>query len=166
MIRAMDAVVLPAIPEASPRAREQAAIMLASLKVVLTQEAHRFDEIFAGLRLEAALLEHLVDHASDGKGASYRTALAAGRRVAELDVPSQARMEELTLAMRSASDEILRSLSDETTADLPAAARTAVIDYARTQVLRWRVGNLDCGFENNPSALPSLGDVLVGEKSA
>jgi hypothetical protein len=163
LLRAMDDVVLPALPKDAQLAVEQAHLVRMHLNMMLAQADHAY-------RLQLAELAHftalLRDLEACGLAAELEAAasaqvveiLARAAPIAALEVPDSESLARLTREVREAADSLVQSVV-ATDSPLRKRASHIVLDYAARQITRERVAAKAAGFELDPGSLPDLKDV-------
>lgn len=145
--KAIEQVLLPALPAQEKLAREQAEIAVGHLRVLetqwpfVTQMAHR------ELQLAIGLAETVLAHLPVGSGANLQTALEKSRTADTADFAS---VEQATAAVGDAIEAILKSgitLDNEVSA--------AILSHARAQSKLERVWFAASGI-SDVTGLPSI----------
>jgi hypothetical protein len=163
LIRALQDVIIPAIPPEAQLAAEQAHLVRRHLSLMLDQADYHYRLQLAELAHFTALLRDLLaclPAARERRPESEpaRELLKRATPIAALDVPHAGELRLLITEVREAADSILGSALDAGEAPRRAAAHI-VLDYAERQIERERVAVKSAGFDLDAAALPELKDV-------
>jgi hypothetical protein len=166
MLRSTTEVIIPAIDPSTQLAVDQANILVGNLRILLDQHDKEFQFRMVELRDYKKLVEGLVGIAKGGQETEARRAeaeavLAKIAPTAALPIPSQADLSELAFAARTAADALTRAAFADGDSAFRKAAEGLVLDTGRKEILRERVWVRKANFESDPSALPSIEDVLA-----
>lgn len=158
MIRALEEVILPAIPADRKLALDQGSILLGDLRMLADQQARAWDFAMAELREHLALAEALTTHADGGPATS--AGAEASRRltadlnpVAALPCPTQAALTEMAARAKAAADALVEAAYEDGSPAFRASAAAAVMAQAERQIERERAWTRAAGFDPQAKAL-------------
>jgi uncharacterized protein YecE (DUF72 family) len=162
MERALREVVIPALPEGSYLAREQAHLVVAYIRLLSRQHPYALHYEMAELHEFAQLLRDLVKSAADGcdrTGAALDEAKRLLERIQPLlnvHVPFQQTVVE---AVRAA-DALVRAAEAGGSATRRDATMRLVLAQSAREIERARAWNAAAGLDREASRLPSLETIL------
>jgi hypothetical protein len=166
MLRAMQEVVIPAIPASEKLAQDQASIIIGNLKLMAEQHDKLYRYELVELREYAQLVSQLIEAA--GGGASTDAACDAARQELQKSagvrasfIPTQDELAALTRGMKQAADMILRAAYEDGEPQFRHAAAALVMKQSEKQITRERSWFRAAGFELEPEKLPPLDGVLA-----
>jgi hypothetical protein len=152
LVKALEQVILPALPANERLARDQAMLLIGHLHMIGQQWKH-------ALRFECATLDELIRLAAaladvqDGEwGGRLRAAIASAR---EADRSSVDALEAAYNELGHAVDAVIRS-----EAPLGPAAVDAILAYGERQAWRERTWFKAVGIDPDRAELPNIEDVL------
>ena len=155
MMKSIEQVVAPAIPQDEKLAQEQVRLIVGHLSMLKDQwkNAVRFEA--GSFRMICELAEALAPHVDDGQAADLRQALSkvAGTDIYDIDALNAGICE-----VGAAIDKVI--LGDEGRKPLPAAAWGVILDYGEKDALRSRVWFKGNGIDPDGSQLPPLEAVI------
>jgi len=155
MIKALEQVILPALPKRERLARDQAALVIGHLKLVSGQWK-------AALRFELVTLDDLIGLANNlagilqGEiGARLREAAVVAGKADRADVLA---VEAAFTALGKVVDAAIVGGPDA--APLPRAATDAILNYGARQAWRERIWFKGNGLDPDKAELPEIADAL------
>lgn len=164
--KALESVIVPAIPDDNPFAREQAALMLGHLKMISEQWdfAYLYERGSYSNMLELA--ERLHRAAEGGPstlaaGENARTLLAQSPEFMPLTVNG---VNGLTTALGKRVDDLIRAAYVDGSEVFRAAVFREVLSYNRLQATRERTWFKSNGLDPDSKDLGGLADMLLEEK--
>jgi hypothetical protein len=160
LIKALQEVVLPAIPARERLARDQASLVIGHLNMIAAQWK-------SALKFESQSLDGLLKlseklHAAGnvGMNADLRVRLGAEiDRTKQVDRSDGAALEEGVLRLGNLIDEVIRA--DDSMAPIPPELMTLVFEYGEIQAWRertWFQGNM---LDPGRAELPSIAEMLA-----
>jgi hypothetical protein len=163
LIRAMQDVVIPAIPSDAQLAVEQAHLVCHHLNLMLAQSDYNYRLQLAELSHFARMLRELI--ACLPKTGKLSPDIDAAEKlmrgadpIAGLRVPDGSELSAVTKQLRETADHILQAaLSAGGTPRQRASL--IVMDYAKRQIERERVAVKSAGFDLDAASLPDLKDL-------
>lgn len=155
MIKALEQVILPALPRRERLARDQANLVLGHLRLMSPQwkTAVRFEEVT--LDLIVGLAERFGEIFTGDQRALLEAAIASARAADRRDIKA---LEDAYTLVGNAIDAIIRGDADH--APLPQAAVDALLDYGAVQALRERAWFKGNGLDPHAAELPEISAVL------
>jgi len=154
LIKALSQVVLPAIDPGNALAREQAQLVIGHLQLIAVQ----WDKALPFEAQSLAALRELGQRlASAAEGGSATVQAAAQLREALA-------VREDGAALGSAIDSLIRAASADGAAGFRAQLDQAVLEHGALQAWRERVWFAGNGLDPDPSALPSIDEMLGGAR--
>jgi hypothetical protein len=165
MMRALQEVILPALPKDQQLAQDQAKILLGNLRIMATQQDRVFQYLLVELREYAGLLRKLSleatgGAATDAAAARARAALDRAEPITTLPIPSQTEVSDLLKSLKQAADELVHAAHEDGSGGFRQFLTAAVMQQSAAQILRERVWFSAAGFELDAGMLPSLDVVL------
>ncbi|HTT83793.1 MAG TPA: hypothetical protein VMF67_09960 [Rhizomicrobium sp.] len=162
MLRAMQEVVIPAIPAGERLALDQASIVVGNLKLMAEQQDKLYRYELVELREYAALVTELIDAAGGGASTeAARESLRNSAGVVTMPIPTQPELTGLTKAMKHAADTLLRAAYEDGSPEFRRAAAQLVMKQSASQITRERSWFRAAGFELEPESLPPLDELLA-----
>lgn len=153
-IKALEQVVLPALPPGERLAREQCEITMGHLRVLASQWRHAVPMARRELALSVGLVERLLPSIADPDAADFSRALEAARRI---DADDHDAIEAAGRHLGALLDQWLKSapgLFED------AGIQAVVKDHARLQSHHERIWFAAAGIAN-AGGLPSIADYLA-----
>ena len=164
LIKALSQVVLPAIDPGNALAREQAQLVIGHLQLIAVQ----WDKALPFEAQSLAALRELGQRlASAAEGGSETVQAAAQLREAlavREDGAALATVVRASAALGSAIDSLIRAASADGAAGFRAQLDQAVLEHGALQAWRERVWFAGNGLDPDPSALPSIDEMLGGAR--
>jgi hypothetical protein len=154
-IKAIEQVVIPALPPGERLAREQAMLVIGHLSMISAQWK-------LALRYEVASLDAMVrlaeglQQSEPSYQAELGTALTA---IADTDRSDFDAVEQAVKVIGKVIDTVIAG--DEGTRPLSPASLKALLDYADRQAFRHRTWSAGCGLDPDKADLPAIETVLV-----
>lgn len=163
VLRALEDVLIPAIPPEGKAAIEQARLCALSLRVIASQHDKAYPLAIAEVQLFAGLLAELQAAAGDALDPALAEQAQAATAFdwAAFRVPSQAELEETARDYRV----LAAAIVDAATSSVDAAledriARVTIAHAARESQMR-RTWMAASGVEPDPAALPEIDAVIA-----
>lgn len=155
MIKALEQVILPALPKRERLARDQANLVMGHLRLMSSQwkAAARFEE--GTLDGMIGLAQKLAGIIGGEAKAQLEAAVAEVQTVDRRDV---AALEAAYNAVGHVVDDVIRGGADH--APLPQAAVDVLLDYGAVQARRERAWFKGNGLDPHASELPEISDIL------
>ena len=165
MIRSLEDVVLPAIPDDRKLALDQARIILGNLRLMADQHDKTFRYELVELREYARLVANLVAVAQGGSATKTaveqaKASLLAAGPVVELSIPRQHELSAFVKSLKSVADALVRGAHEDGAASFRQAAASLVMCQSQDQIARERRWFRAAGFELEPDTLPTLDEIL------
>jgi hypothetical protein len=165
MIRSLDEVVLPAIPDDRKLALDQARIIVGNLRLMADQHDKIFRYELVELHEYARLVGNLVAAAQGGGATKAAVELANASLletgpIVELNIPHQHELSAFVKSLKSVADALVRSAHEDGTIAFRQTAASLVMRQSQAQIARERRWFQAAGFELEPDALPTFDEVL------
>jgi len=172
LLRALDEVIIPALPESESLALEQAHLMLLYLRRMDSQHEHllhyRQRELSEFFYLLSTLYEISKEAGLDLGNLDQPVVQMLGKISpwVSLNIPSYASIENSVVEVREITDQLVRLIttSSSSASSLKLKAQHAVLAQAMAEVIRERAWNKEAGFDFDVAGLPAM-DVLLNSES-
>lgn len=155
LIKAVQQIILPALPSEEKLAQEQARLVVGHLNIIQQQWKYAVRFEAGSLSAMTALAERIVDELSGAQREALEQALAGAKKADHADLNS---IEQAIISLGSAIDAVI--LGDEGRMPLPQGVIDAVLDYGTRQSLRERVWFAGNGLDPDKAQLPELSEVI------
>lgn len=155
LIKAIEEVVLPAIPSQERLAKEQARLIASHLAMIAEQWHLALPFELGSLDNICALARDLSPHVDEAQSTTLRTALAEADSINRSKI---ADVEQAIKTVGAAVDSVI--LGDDGDSSLSDAARTIILRYGKAQSLRERVWFKSNGQDPDANELPDLNEII------
>lgn len=167
MLRSMIEVVVPAIGAEQQLARDQAAIIVANIRVLMDQHDKVYHFLLCELREYRDLVRALQTVASSPDSAVKPLPGAKGLVGAwvddllEMAVPAQRDLADTVARLKQQADELLEAVLARGDAALREQASALVLEQSGKQIERERSWLRSSGFDADVASVPAI-DILLG----
>jgi hypothetical protein len=167
VIKAIDDIIAPAIPEDKKLAQEQLGLIKKSIALVKDQITHEYGFIVRDALDCFRLADELAAIMADNE--PLRTNLLAqrakGEEVVPAKIPNRREAEDFLRSFKKVlEDTVATLLSSQPRSpleqDQQIKIRRAVLEHSERQTLRERAWVVATGFDTDPASLPSIEDIL------
>ncbi|MCK9502932.1 MAG: hypothetical protein M0Q95_01950 [Porticoccaceae bacterium] len=157
MKRALSEVIIPAIDSDSSLAQEQAALLLGHLELISQQwrNVSRYNQIC--LDEIMALVKQIKPV---GKEATQSASLQLNEAMTAATGDSEAAYKQIAHAL----EQLVYAVDIDGDGDFRDSLHRQILLYSQQQALRDRVWFAACGFDVNAKALPSIDEIISGQK--
>lgn len=154
LVKAIQQVILPALPASERLAQEQARLIVGHLGMIADQWKHALPFELRSLENMRALAEELAPLVAPAQSTALTTALAA---TADTDPTSIEPVQAAICTIGKAVDAVI--LGDDGRIPLPDAARKAILRYGKAQSFRERAWFGGSGQDPDRAELPAIRDI-------
>jgi hypothetical protein len=164
VLKALDEVIEPVIPEQAALAREQLALAKKSIALVMDQIPLELAYMMRDMREDMEFARQILARlgSEDPLSRKLESAIAEGEAALPAVLPDAEAIRATWLGMK----DVLQDVVDRTFADasdeLWSTLGPAVIEYSEQRNLRERAWVAATGFDPEPDKLPSLREAALG----
>ena len=162
VLKALDDIITPALPDDAGFAHEQLALIKKSLEVAIDQIPHEYAFMVHDAQDHLVLADQLSPYLAPGS--ALRLALAASSKELEASLPAARPnipvLEQSLRALKQHLEDIVDELCRDRQADELVAIERLVLDHSAGRVTLERAWTIATGFETDPSAIPLIADLL------
>lgn len=161
--KALEDIILPALPKDASFAHEQLALIVKSIALVGKQIPHEYAMHVHDARAFVEFGRDIVaqlpaDHAARK---AIEMSIADVEAVAPAEIPRREKLERSVRALRAAIEQAVETAGADPA--IFAAIGPAVLEHTERQTKLERLWVVDTGFDPDPESLPSLGGVLYDD---
>jgi len=164
VLKALDEVIEPVLPEDAALAREQLALARKSIALVIEQIPLELPYMVRDAREDMAFARRILDRLApeDPLRGPLEARLADGEAALPAALPDPDAVRAQWLGMKDALQETVDRLFADAPDELWASLGKAVVEYSERRNLRERAWVAATGFDPEPGKLPSLREAALG----
>lgn len=164
VLKALEQVIEPIMPEDASFAREQLALVKKSIALVIEQIPLELAYMMRDLREDIVLAQQVLARLEpdDPGRARLESSIAAAEAGLPSSLPDADALKALWLEMKVALEDTVDRLFSDASGELWDTLGRSVVEYSERWNLRERAWVAPTGFDPDPASLPSMRQAALG----